>query len=422
MTDNDQEQNSEQLVAGPSRVPGTMQVRQPIIAAGIGVFVLFFGLMLWFITSKLGALTQSQPQITAGQTPGVISSAEPARPEDIIAQNQSNALPTPQAPEYQRPDPAVTLAPADLEGTPITPVPIGTTPPPATTEAAPAAGGGAGAQGAPADPRSPSPQQLAAQAQAQRREHAAEEARAAAQSALDVKLTNTSGAVSGESGAGAVPAQRAATRYTDPDDYIVPPASQYLLRRGMIIPATLYTSIDSTVGGTIIAYVNQDVYDSRHRAIVVPRGSKLTGSFGGLAIHQGQARIPVAWDSIQLTDDSTIVLDNFPGIDLTGTSGLGAKVDNHTRRLFGNVLLLSVLAAGAQLAQPQNKNCGGFATNCYPTVGQEIGQAVGESIAQAGTALFDRDTNIQPTLHTVEGSQVAVMVEHDLPVRPWRAR
>jgi len=75
-------------------------------------------------------------------------------------------------------------------------------------------------------------------------------------------------------------------------DYIIPPESEYLLRRGMIIPATLYTSIDSTIGGTVIAYVNQDIYDSRHRTIVVPRGSKLTGSFGGQVVQQGQARIP----------------------------------------------------------------------------------------------------------------------------------
>jgi type IV secretory pathway VirB10-like protein len=408
MTEDEREQNSEQLVAGPSRVPGTMQVRQPIVAAGIGLFVIFFGLMLWFIASKLGALTQNQPQIAAADAPGVIASAQAARPEDIGAQAQSDALPTPQIPAYERPAAAATLAPEDLAGSAVTPIPQAVTPPPAA--AAPAAAG----------PSSPSPQQLAAQAEAERRQHAAQEARAAAESDLDVKLAG-SNSPSGTIAASGSPSQRATAKYSDPDDYIVPPASEYLLRRGMIIPATLYTSIDSTIGGTIIAYVNQDIYDSRHRTIVVPKGAKLTGSFGGLVIQRGQARIPVAWDSIQLADDSTITLDDFPGIDLTGTSGLGAKVDNHTRQLFGNVLLLSLLEAGAQLAQPQNANCGGI-TGCYPTVGQQIGQAVGNSIAQAGSALFSRDANIQPTLHTVEGAQVAVIVEHDIPVRPWAGR
>jgi len=415
MNEKNQDQNSERLVAGPSRVPGTMQVRQPIVAAGIGTFVIFFGLMLWFIASKLGTLTQNQPQVAAAQAPGVISSAQPARPEDIGAQGQSNALPTPQVPPHERPAATVTLAPGDLTGSPVTPVPVEVTPP------APAAV----AQGGPAGPAQPSAQQLAVAAEAQRRQRVAEEARAAAQSDLDVKLADAT-AANGAAGVGpgtGPPVQRASMRYSDPDDYIVPPPSEYLLRRGMVIPATLYTSIDSTIGGTIIAYVNQDIYDSRHRTIVVPKGAKLTGSFGGVVIQRGQARIPVAWDSIQLRDDSTIVLENYPGIDLTGTSGLGAKVDNHTRKLFGNVLLLSLLEAGAQLSQPQNTNCGGFSgSGCFPTVGQQIGQAVGNSISQAGAVLLSRDGNIQPTLHTVEGSQVAVMVERDMPVRPWEPR
>ncbi len=406
------EENTEKLVAGPQRVPGTMQVRQPIVAAGIGVFVIVFGLMLWFITSKLGALTQTQPQMAVAQVPGGITSAAPARPEDIGASTaQSDALPSPAAVPDQSPAADPTLAPGDLAGTPVTP-------PPAPPVQATASAGGAAAPAQVATARPPLPRELAAESAAARRERAAEETRAAAQSDLEVKLDNSTGAGTSANSATGPPAQRAAVRYSDPNDYIIPPASEYLLRRGMIIPATLYTSIDSTIGGTIIAYVNQDIYDSRHRTIVVPRGSKLSGSFGGQVVQQGQARIPVAWDSIQLTNDTTIVLDNFPGIDLAGTSGLGAKVDNHTRRLFTNVLLLSILASGAQLSQPQNKNCGGFG-NCYPTVGQQIGQAVGESIAQAGTTIFQRDANITPTLHTVEGAQVAVMVEHDIPVRPW---
>jgi len=408
------EENTEKLVAGPQRVPGTMQIRQPIVAAGIGVFVIFFGLMLWFITSKLGALTQTQPQMAVAQVPGVIASAAPARPEDIGASTaQSDALPSPAAVTDQSPAADPTLAPGDLAGTPVTPPPA-----PPVQATAPAGGPAAPAQVAAAGPPSASPRKLAAESAAAHQERAAEEARAAAQSDLEVKLDNATGAGTSPDSATGPPAQRAGVRYSDPNDYIIPPASEYVLRRGMIIPATLYTSIDSTIGGTIIAYVNQDIYDSQHRTIVVPRGSKLTGSFGGQVVQQGQARIPVAWDSIQLTNDTTIVLENFPGIDLAGTSGLGAKVDNHTRRLFTNVLLLSILASGAQLSQPQNKNCGGFG-NCYPTVGQQVGQAVGESIAQAGATIFQRDANITPTLHTVEGAQVAVMVEHDIPVRPW---
>ena len=118
----------------------------------------------------------------------------------------------------------------------------------------------------------------------------------------------------------------------------------------MVITATLYTSIDSTVSGSIVAYIADDVYDFTHTALVIPRHAKLFGSFGGrgVAVAAGQARIPASFDEIQLAD-RVVSLSDEPGIDRTGTTGLGARVD--TTRARRSSVSQSLPASGSSRAR-----------------------------------------------------------------------
>jgi type IV secretory pathway VirB10-like protein len=184
-----------------------------------------------------------------------------------------------------------------------------------------------------------------------------------------------------------------------------------VIQRGMIIPASLYTPIDSTVPGIITAQIREDVYDATHRVLVIPRGSKLIGSYES-AMTQGQARLFAGFDSIKLPNLRTIDLGSMRGVDLNGVAGLGGTVDFHTGRLFSNVLLLSVLAAGAQLAQPRVSGCGTY--GCQESAGQAIGSAVGSNVANAATQTYDRRLSQPPTMHVPSGYILNVMVERDL--------
>ncbi len=382
MSEEPQEERLEEIVAGPRRAPGTAQVRKEVVAFSVVAGLFFICFMLWFVSSRVEALASpTQPPQQQSQSSSTVPLA--VRPEDLGVPPRSEALST-SAPN-DPPDTA-TLSPQEL-------APANPTPPAEQSQAS--------------TPATPTPEQL-------RRERMVAENQAAAESPLSVPLSDANGATSSSHAS----APRAAIRSTNPEDYDLPPASEYLLRRGMVIPASLITSIDSTIPGIVTAVVNQDVYDSRHRVVVVPRGAKLTGVYASGTV-QGQRRLSVAWDAIQLSNDHTIVLDDMPGIDLAGTSGFGAAVDNHTRQLFSNVLLLSILAAGAQLSQPQN-TCNSL-TYCPPSYGQTVASAIGAQFAQTGTALLQRDANIPPTLHVVEGAQVAIMVTHDIPMHPWVA-
>lgn len=129
-----------------------------------------------------------------------------------------------------------------------------------------------------------------------------------------------------------------------------------------------------------------------------------------------QARLFAGFGSIKLPNLSTIDLGSM--VDLNGVAGLGGTVDFHTGRLFNNVLLLSVLSAGAQLAQPRVSGCGVF--GCQESTGQAIGSAVGTNIANAATQTYDRKLSQPPSLHVPAGYILNVMVERDLSIPAYR--
>ncbi len=412
MNPRDPNQEPEELVAGRGRVPGVVQVRQPVVAAGVLVLLILLGLFLWLLVNRATSIVAPPAQTTTSSTV-----LKPSNPQTL---GQAPALPAPTEPPQQQPVSIPTVNPAIFNNPPPTETAPPTAAPPPPVAQQPASGGGPSNTGAMGS-------RSTAVSEAQRAADAAraardEQERAAVDSELTVRLGESGSRANASppplpGAAAGVGAQTSTIARGTAEDYDIAPTSDYVLQRGMIIPATLYTSIDSTLEGTIVAFVNNDVFDARHQAVVVPRGAKLTGTYSS-RIAQGQSRLFVTWDAIKMPNAHTIPLDQMPGVDLAGSSGFGASVDRHTRQLFGNVLLLSILSAGAQLGQRQNNNCGNT-FGCQPTIGQSIGSAVGANIANAGTQIFSRDANIPPTLHVSEGSQVAVMVEADIPLKPW---
>jgi type IV secretion system protein VirB10 len=188
------------------------------------------------------------------------------------------------------------------------------------------------------------------------------------------------------------------------------PLSPYELQAGTIIPGILLTGINSDLPGQITGQVRSNVYDSiSGRYLLIPQGSKLTGLYDS-QIAYGQERVLVVWKRIIFPNGQSINLEGMPGIDLSGYAGFNDQVNNHYGKIFGSVLLMSVLGAGAQLAQPQN-NTNPFAP---PTVGQTIAQSLGTNIANTGTMITAKNINIQPTLEIRPGYEFNISVTKDM--------
>lgn len=78
--------------------------------------------------------------------------------------------------------------------------------------------------------------------------------------------------------------------------------------------------------------------------MLIPKGSTLIGQFN-TAITQGQSRIFVVWNRLQMTNGIIATL-NSPSSDPIGRSGQATDyIDRHFFERFGSGALLSVLGA-----------------------------------------------------------------------------
>ena len=191
------------------------------------------------------------------------------------------------------------------------------------------------------------------------------------------------------------------------------PLTPYELRVGTVLPAVLVGGINSDLPGLVQAQVVQDVRDTRSgEHILIPQGARLIGSYDS-RVSFGQRRVLVVWRRVQFPDSSTLELGAMPGVDQAGFSGVRDQVRTHFFRIFGSATLLSLIGAGAQLAQPQDDSPGG------PSAREIMIAELAREWNQLGQEMIRRGMNVQPTLIIRPGLRFNVLVNKDLILRPY---
>ena len=191
------------------------------------------------------------------------------------------------------------------------------------------------------------------------------------------------------------------------------PLTRYELRVGTVLPAVLLGGINSDLPGLVQAQVVQDVRDTRSgQHVLIPQGSRLIGGYDS-RVAFGQRRVLVVWHRVMFPDASTLELGAMPGVDQAGFAGVRDQVRSHFFRIFGSATLLSLIGAGAQLAQPQDDNPGTLSAR------ELIIAEMAREWNQLGQEMIRRGMNVQPTLIIRPGYRFNVLVNKDLILKPY---
>lgn len=186
------------------------------------------------------------------------------------------------------------------------------------------------------------------------------------------------------------------------------PVSSYQIMAGTIISASLITELNSDLPGQVIAQVTENVYDSATgEHLLIPQGSRLLGEYDS-DIESGQSRALVIWNRLIRPDGSSLVIENSPGVDLSGQSGLTDRVDRHTGSLVRAALLSTVLSAAAELGTDSDDR--------LTLVLRDGGQ---RTINQAGQKIVTRSLSRKPTIRVRQGWRLGVIVNRDLVLTPY---
>jgi len=186
------------------------------------------------------------------------------------------------------------------------------------------------------------------------------------------------------------------------------PISPYQVMAGTIIPASLVTGLNSDLPGQVIAQITENVYDTpTGQYLLLPQGTRLLGRYDS-DIDDGQSRALVVWNRLIRPDGSSLVIENLPGVDLSGQSGLRDSIDRHTGSLFKAAILSSILSVAAELG-----------TDDEDALAEAIRTGGQDTINQAGQRVVTRALSRKPTLRIRPGWRLGIIVNRDLVLLPY---
>lgn len=192
-----------------------------------------------------------------------------------------------------------------------------------------------------------------------------------------------------------------------------------MIAQGKVIHAVLETAIDAQLPGQLRAIVSRDTYAESGKAKLIPKGSRLIGSYN-TELFRGQSRVFIIWTRVIRPDGIDIMIDS-PATDALGRSGLKGHVNSRYDEILGAAVLSSVVSlATAVVAEDglgvdgnqQTANAGGTVSDESPK-----NTAALQGISTINTAvqgIISDLLDVRQGITVDQGTKVNVMVNKDL--------
>ena len=192
-------------------------------------------------------------------------------------------------------------------------------------------------------------------------------------------------------------------------NFLVEQLSEFELKAGDFIPATLQTGINSDLPSKIIvAVVSENVRDTiTGKHILIPQGTRVIGTYDS-SVTFGQERLLVIWQRLIFPNGKSIGLDNMQGVDLSGKAGITGEIDNHFGTLLKGVVLSSIMGSAGAIVTDRKNDWRGAAA-----------EGAGEQIVTIGDRFAERALSRQPTINIEPGTRLNIMVHSDLILEPY---
>lgn len=175
-----------------------------------------------------------------------------------------------------------------------------------------------------------------------------------------------------------------------------------MIRAGRLIPATLTSSISSDLSGIVSAQIEQDIYASMGKAVLIPRGSKAIGFYTN-DTQIGQNRLEIKWREIITPQGINILLTDAIVADNMGMSGAIGSVNNKYLERYGVAYGISTLTNALLLSIAGKIDNSGntYAQEVYSDAKSDIGTIVNDIVQKQG--------QIKPTIEIKAGSRIYIV-------------
>lgn len=197
-----------------------------------------------------------------------------------------------------------------------------------------------------------------------------------------------------------------------------------IIAQGKLITAVLETAINTEVPGFVRAIVARDVYGESGNEVLIPRGSRLYGTYTS-QIQRGQGRVQINWSRLIRPDGVDLAIA-FSASDQFGRAGIAGEIDNKYAAVVANSLLTSViaiataaaaqsLAGGDQNATTTNNAAQGATTITSNATSQAISN-VTQSVVNTVSRVVNDALDVNPIIRVPQGTRITVIVNSDIRV------
>lgn len=175
--------------------------------------------------------------------------------------------------------------------------------------------------------------------------------------------------------------------------------NKHMISKGVMIPITLITGVNTDLPGLITAQISSNIYDSYSgENIILEKGTKIIGKYDS-RITYNQNRISTVWNTIVTNNGDNITVPPLIGVDKNGQSGWGGKVDNHRTQSIVTSVLSGLLNLGSA----------SLANSMSSTLLTLLGSGINSSLNAFGTSFINKELNRQPTITIDKGEQMYLM-------------
>ncbi len=199
------------------------------------------------------------------------------------------------------------------------------------------------------------------------------------------------------------------------------PYPERTVAQGKLIDSILETAINTDFEGKVRAIVSRDVFADFGRQILIPKGSRIIGSYSG-SVQRGQTRVLINWERL-IRPDAIDIQINSPASDQFGRSGVPGSVDNKYVELFNNSILLSLITIGTAMAiegasgsdgvtEEQDSASGDTTTTSSPS--DLASQEIIDTISNTARTVLGDILATQPTITVPHGTRIKIFVNQDL--------
>lgn len=173
------------------------------------------------------------------------------------------------------------------------------------------------------------------------------------------------------------------------------------------IPAILENEINSALPGKVVATIEENIYGSHGRLVLIPGGSKAVGRFQPLK-KQGETRLEISWERIiTYPDGIDIPLVDAEMSDAMGRSGITGELDSRFMDRYGMALFVSILGAVAQTQIPVDNRAAGVAID-----------SIGNTSASLAKTILDKNIDLKPIVVIPQGTRVTISARKDVWFKP----